>query len=522
MNSKSYCLILLSIIISVYFYSCEIKEPTAPEWNVNLNLPFTSKSYDIFDIIKKSGNVGYDSLNNDFVYLYGESDYERKFGEDIKFDGYPETNINALTAVQFDTSLTIDDSTFILKADFLNGNLSFKFLNSSSDYSVRASIKNLFQNSDNDTARIDANVNTNSPTIINLNLENYHLKNSNPDNTLKMRIYFQSASQFPVSFSYELSEYSIKTFEGRLKPLNTGISTDEVLDPFGSDVPEGEINFASISPNKNFIILKKYSDLYQVDFANISLIGENKNGNRVRLKYLKYGNSGDPVDSIFTLTLASGRDSTVFPMNQDNSNILEFINNIPKKIILVRNDILNSSYQNGMVKYTDSLTIKLQIQVPLDISITKPIVFSDTVDAGISDESQRKELDNAKNLQFSLITENRIPLKAVSKILILDSAFNTLLAISKIVGNQPDSTVTVNAAPVGVNGFSNNVNTTVFSAELDSAQINLLKQMGKVIYEYKLYTDPNLIPPPLTTVKISGSNLIKFTGFGKLKYRINF
>jgi len=113
-------------------------------------------------------------------------------------------------------------------------------------------------------------------------------------------------------------------------------------------------------------------------------------------------------------------------------------------------------------------------------------------------------------------------MKAVSKIQILDSAFNTLLAISKIVGNQPDSTVTVNAAPVGVNGFSNNVNTTVFSAELDSAQINLLKQMGKVIYEYKLYTDPNLIPPPHTTVKISGSNLLKFTGFGKLKYRINF
>ncbi|MBK8980734.1 MAG: hypothetical protein IPM38_00045 [Ignavibacteria bacterium] len=79
-----------------------------------------------------------------------------------------------------------------------------------------------------------------------------------------------------MNFSYRLSEYSIENMEGILKPLNTGISKDEVLDPFGSDVPEGELFFSDIAPNKNFFVVKKFKEIYRVDFRNISIIGENK------------------------------------------------------------------------------------------------------------------------------------------------------------------------------------------------------------------------------------------------------
>ena len=86
----------------------------------------------------------------------------------------------------------------------------------------------------------------------------------------------------------------------------------------------------------------------------------------------------------------------MFSVTEENSNILEFINNIPHNIYMERNDVLNSVYSEGSINYTDSISIKLEIQVPLDISITKPILFSDTANAGISDEDQRKELDKAK------------------------------------------------------------------------------------------------------------------------------
>ncbi len=511
------------ILFTYFFSGCEIKEPTMPNWDTDISLPFSQKSFDIFDILKRSGNVGYDSSDNGTVFLFGESSYIRKFGEDIRFDGYPLTNVTAVSTFQIDTAVVIDDSTFIRKAEFLSGVLSFTFYNNTNqDYSVNAVLKNLFSVPDNDTARIQTNVPSGSQQTVKFNLLEYFILNSIPDNRLKLKIIFNSSGPVPVNFSYSLSEYSIKFIDGKLKPVSTSITSDEVIDPFGSDVPQGELNFAHITPDKNFLILKKFDDLYKVDFFHISITGENKNGNKVRLKYLRNGIPGDPVDSVFTLSLNQDRDSVAFAINESNSNILEFINNIPKVIRMTRYDVLNSGYKEGTVRNTDSISIKLIIQVPLDVSITQPVVFSDTADAGISDEDQRKQMDFVKSMSFTLFAENHLPLKTVARILILDSSFVPLFSISKIAGNNIDSTVVVKAAAVGVNGTVLNPNTTVLNAELDSLQISMLKRMGKIIYDYKLYTDPELIPPPLTTVKITGYDFIKIISTGKIKYRTNF
>lgn len=514
--------VILIVLLTVYISSCEIQEPSLPVWDVDLNIPFTTDSYNIFDIIKRNSNVGFDSLNNDLVFIYGESNYKRSFGEDIKFDGIKTTEIKAPSTFRLDTSIVIDDSTFVTRTEFLNGNLKFSFFNNSAEiYSVDAVIKNLFRVTDNDTARIYGDVSPGDIKLIELDLSEYYIKNETADNKLKLDIIFNSSKPVPVNFNYTLSEYSVKLIEGRLKPLSTGQTYDEVLDPFGSDVPEGEINFASVSPNKNFFVANKYSDIYQVDFTNLSIVGENKNGHRVRLKYHRDGKQGTQLDSIFSLTLPPDMDSIAFPINEDNSNILEFINNVPKKIEVKRVDVLNLSYQEGTVNYTDSISLKLVIQMPLDISITKPIIFRDTADAGISDEEQRNNLDNAKHLEFKLKSANGFPLKGIAKLLVLDSSFTPLLAITKIVGNQSDSSIQINSASVGSDGYVNNVNTTVFQAELDSAQIQKLKSMGKIIYEYQLLTDPNVIAPPGSTVKIRGSDRVRIISFGKITYRLN-
>lgn len=520
---KKYILFFAVIyIVASFFYGCEINEPAAPTWDIDLNLPFTNKSYNIFDIIKRSGNIGADSLNNDLVFIYGETNYKRSFGEDIKFDGLELTDVTAPSTLELDTTIIVDDSTFVRKSEFLNGVLNFTFFNNSNDdYSLVAVLKNLYSVLDNDTARINCSVTPGQQKSVDLDLSGYYIKNDVPDNKLYLKLRFQSSKPVPVSFTYSLSSYSIKNIEGRLKPLSTGITFDEVLDPFGSDVPEGEINFASVTPNKNFFITKKYSSIYQVDFTNLSIVGENKSGKRVRLKYLKNGNPGDQIDSVFSLTLPSEKDSTSFPINENNSNILEFINNVPKKIEVSRNDFLNLSYKEGTVSYTDSISLKLLIQMPVDISISEPLVFSDTVDAGIDDADQRNNLDKATSMQFTLKSINGFPLRGTAKILILDSTFNPLIAISKIVGNMPDSSVTVNATPVGPDGFTYSFTTTSLSAELDSAMIQNFKHMGKVIYEYKLYTDPGAIPPPGTTVKIRGSDRVNTSGLGKITYRIS-
>ena len=124
---------IMLLLLSFYITSCEIQEPSLPTWDVDLNIPFTSKSYNIFDIIKRNSNVGFDSLNNGLVFIYGETNYKRSFGEDIKFDGVKTTEINAASTFRLDTSIVVDDSTFVTRTEFLNGNLSFNFLNNSAD-----------------------------------------------------------------------------------------------------------------------------------------------------------------------------------------------------------------------------------------------------------------------------------------------------------------------------------------------------------------------------------------------------
>lgn len=514
--------VAIIILIFSVIYGCQINEPNLPSWDVGLNLPISDDEYDIFDIIERSENIGIDSAGGNTIFIYGTSRYKREFGDDINFDGIEVTEVKAPSVFQIDTALVFDDSTYIRKAEFLSGALKFKFNNNTSHaYTVSAVIKNMFRIDSSDTLRFSQFVPQGESRVLELQLSDIAIRNETADNRFKLRVSFESLQPVLVDFTYELSEYSIRSLEGRMRPLGTGKNYDEVIDPFGSDVPEGAVNFASIVPNTNFLKLRRYSSNFQVDFTDISLISENKNGNRVRLKYLRHGNSGDPLDSLFTLTLPQETDSLAFPINQDNSNILEFISNVPKKIILERTDYINLSYEEGRLGYTDSLTIAFDIQVPLDVSITKPIKFTDTADVGIDDEDLRKELDKTKNLKLFLSGTNGIPLKGELKASILDSSFNHLLPITFLISGRQDSSATIGAAPAGPDGFTVTPRENTFTAELDEEKIQKLKRMGKIIFEYRLYTDAELITPPRTSVKVRSTDKLKALVQGKMNYRLD-
>ena len=513
---------LLFIVTAHTFHSCQINEPGLPSWDVGINLPISDKQFNIFDIIERSQNIGIDSSDGNTVFVFGSSDYRREFGEDVKFDGIEPTKVTAPSVFQIDTSLVFDDSTLIRRADFLNGILKFTFNNSSAnDYTVSARIGNMFYVQNSDTVSFSRLVQPGKQISVEIPLSEVFILNSKPDNKFRLSMNFNSDQPVIVDFLYELSQYSIRSLEGRMKPLSTGHNYDEVIDPFGSDIPEGELSFTFVVPNTNFLVLRRYNSNYQVDFTNISLVSENKNGNRIRLKYLKHGMPGDPLDSVISLTLPSSTDSLSFPIDQDNSNIIEFINNVPKKILLERTDYINKSYEEGRLNYTDSLSIKFVIQVPLDVSITKPVKFEDTVDVGIDDSELREQMDKLSNMKLSMTGRNGIPLKGIVKAVMLDSSLNPILPLSFLIGGNADSTLTIGAARVDEGGFSSSPGVSSFVTEIGSEQIQKLKSMGKIALEYRLYTDPELIVPPRTSIRIRSSDVADYKIFGNLKYRLD-
>ena len=71
MDLKKYFLFFAVIYtFTSFFYGCEIKEPVAPSWDIGLNLPFTNKSYNIFDIIKLiNTNKNLSVFNKSSIYI---------------------------------------------------------------------------------------------------------------------------------------------------------------------------------------------------------------------------------------------------------------------------------------------------------------------------------------------------------------------------------------------------------------------------------------------------------------------
>ncbi|MGB4850910.1 MAG: hypothetical protein WBQ38_01225, partial [Ignavibacteria bacterium] len=72
--------VFIYVFVTFVLSGCEINQPTIPDWNLDINLSFSQKSFNIFDILKRSGNIGFDSSENETVFLFGESAYSRKFG----------------------------------------------------------------------------------------------------------------------------------------------------------------------------------------------------------------------------------------------------------------------------------------------------------------------------------------------------------------------------------------------------------------------------------------------------------
>ena len=64
-------LFIPAVALAFIFYSCNINEPTAPRWDVSLNVPIAKKHYTMYDIVeKKSSEINHysDGSNKNILY----------------------------------------------------------------------------------------------------------------------------------------------------------------------------------------------------------------------------------------------------------------------------------------------------------------------------------------------------------------------------------------------------------------------------------------------------------------------
>ena len=112
-NPKQLNTIILLFILSLVFQGCNIKQPTAPSWDVSFNLPIAKKYYTLSDIIQKKSSLisNYTSGTNKDILYYSNikaiSDIIIK--NQLKVEGTGQTVSNTLGLISIK-----DDSTLLI------------------------------------------------------------------------------------------------------------------------------------------------------------------------------------------------------------------------------------------------------------------------------------------------------------------------------------------------------------------------------------------------------------------------
>ena len=507
---------------------CEIDPLSTPNWYVDGNLPFLDKYYSLMDLLKDEENIYVGDSSN--VYFNSTSNTSNQFAKDIKGNGIPTTTFFVPSQVT-DTLINspFDDSTYVTRLIFLDDNphpsinLSFNPSASLTPYTIRLTIDNLIGIGSGQPYTVNVNVSTGVVTeqVI---LANYTIINSAPSNLLVFRISTTSPIYEPVSFSYGVTPFLIQSATGKIKPVNLGIRDTLIDKPFGDNSVRGQINFGSINPAKTYLVIKRSKSTYQADFKNVKVRSINWNGRVIQLQYPRYETVGappQPLDTVFNLRLPAGQDSMVFYVNTTNSNILQFIGNIPKQIELIRTVVVNQNYNFGEVDNTEDLKIYFSVEIPLHFSIVEPTTLTDTVFRTITNPIQRERLQWTKKVDITFDTWNNLPLMGSVRVIVKDSMNNFLFNLTSIVTNATSDSLIVPAAPVDFYGYVTNEFYQRYTGTLDSNTIPLLLRMNKIIFEYKLYTDPNQIPTPDGRVRIRATDYVKGISYGTYNYRIH-
>ncbi|MCX7832636.1 MAG: hypothetical protein N2490_00280 [Ignavibacteria bacterium] len=520
--------IILFFSLLLFFLSCELKEPSAPNWLVSANLPITDRVHNIIDLLKDEGDIYYDEEGN--AYFSDETSSSSKFEKKIIINGYPGTTVNFPTQVS-DTIFDVpfDDSSYVTSLYFephdtynkliINFNPSLNFV----PYTITITILNLIEIENNQPLSLTRTIYNTTYTDY-INLHNFYINNSYPSNLLNIRINTTSSQFTSASLSYNVSPLCIKSVVGRIKPVNLGTSDTLIKDPFGYHSLEGEMNFASVNPQKTYLVVKRKNSTYQVDIREIQMTGINYKGKRMKFKYLRYDTIGappQPIDSIFNLRIPEGQDSAIYYVNPSNSNILQFFNHVPKRIEITRYNVINLNYSYGNIANNDSIYMYLTVELPLHFSIVEPTTFRDTVIKSITDPKAREKLRNTRWMDLKLFLTNGLPLLASVRILIQDSLDNLLFAVTQIVVNGTGDSILVPAAPVDYDGYVITPIIHEYTGFVDSVNTQKLLEMGKIVYEYKLYTDPNVIPAPDGRVRIRDRDYIRQLSYGTFRYFLN-
>ena len=303
-----------------------------------------------------------------------------------------------------------------------------------------------------------------------------------------------------ISGSVRTSVIYFQNFQGKLKPTNVGVSVSRSIDV-------GDIN-------------RVFSGALKFSQARVSLTVTSPARFSLDLNATLTGkSSATGQTAILSLPLDQRRISfpqTTITLTETNSNIVAFLNSFADKLLdevtLSGNAVLNPNYTSGSVSATDSLGVRLSVDIPLKIGVLNGIA-RDTTEINISPD-ERRELDRTNYGKVFFEIQNGLPAAIQVSVDWLDAQRSNLLTLPK--ASQP--VLAVSGAQVDAQGRVVVPASSTSFLELISDDVSKFKLTKYVAYAMTVGTSGGGTVP----VQFRTSDSVRVRAYSTLSYRVNF
>jgi len=511
--------LLILIIFSILFLSCseKAKDIFNPTSDNLIEFSLSQRTYKMEDVVKRQSQIKVDSGK---YLLKFSTDEIRKdttidaFNADF-FEMDVDTTFYVLISDTIDAQMIIRrDSVGIQEAELESGFMQMRFTNYTSKQSFfELSLPGFTRQvgSTIDTLKIGGNIPPNQTVNFQEDLSGFVYKQppnqpfgtSRPGFWLKGKIILQGGNfSDSVRVYTHVQDIKFKKIKGRFKPFELGVKEQTFKNYLSSDISEfiSKVVFDSIS-------VRMYA-FTTIDFP-------------IRLKNFRVKglfNSGKPPIGLmfgnrdYLDTTIQKNSQVDFRFTNLNTNINQFLSQIPDSIQISASLLLNPDYQTGEIYSNDSISFSFQVDAWSRFAVNQA-EWTDTFDINLSQDA-REKLKNGKEGRIIIYSENEVPFEISLVGLVTDSNFQPLFYLTKDENTSNDTLVFLNGAITNATG-------EVISPAFQTIIINLTQSdIEKLSRGYKLIQRFALSTTERRVAEVSAKSKINLRITGRIKIQL--
>lgn len=506
--------------LSLFFSSCfeAPKEPVAPIWDIELNLPVGSKTFSIEDIVNKQSQISIlPTKTLKFATEKIEQDTTLDFLFSNTFDMEADTSFPVIgTSIEINM-IAGRDSVRMDSAEIQDGEVKYRFENSNS---FPVSINVIFpgftrtNGASIDTFQIAANVPANQTIQLTVPVSNYKYKqppnqpfgSTRPGIWIKVKV---NSSVIGIGqnlrVKFQIENLRFRSFHGKVKPFNIGSKRQTIENALSGELKDF---VKAVTFNQAFLTLTMSTTVkgFDVLLKGFKIIGKYKDG--TPSTYLLF--DGNPAKDIL---IPAGQTKTEI-LSTLNTNINQFIKATPDSIEVEATIIMNPQYNSGSIYSADKVSFTSQLEAYSQMKIENAVI-TDTAEIDWDKETKDK-LSQGNQANLELEITNALPFEIQFTGYFLDKNNNKLFYYSRQSGSgTPDDTlINISAANINSQGEVNSPTKSIIKFSLNKNDFEKFKDVAAMVNRFKISSAQN------QTVIVKADDYVKVKVLGRINYQI--